>query len=97
MNGPLDAALERELAAARARGEPVALAAVVEGEGAGRRILIWRGGEAIGDLGSPRLNQRVALYAEGLIERGGRERKRFVTPAGEVLIEATVIVGDGDA
>lgn len=70
-------------------GERVALVTIVNGPGTRRRMLVWRGGEALGDLGSPRLNQRVALYAEGLVVRGGVERKRFEIPGGEIEIETT--------
>jgi hypothetical protein len=83
-------AIDRELERCRLAGERVALAVIVAGPGAGRRLLVWRRGEALGDLGSPRLNQRVALYAEGLVARGGAERKRFEIPGGEIEIETTV-------
>jgi xanthine/CO dehydrogenase XdhC/CoxF family maturation factor len=84
----LDAALDAALEA----GEAVALAEVVDGAGAGAgaRLLVWARGESLGDLGSPRLNQRVALYAEGLLARGGSERKHFDVPGGAVDIETTV-------
>ncbi len=82
--------IDRELAACVARGQAVALAVVTSGEGRGSRMLIWPAGQALGDLGSPRLNQRVALYAEGLIDRGGSEAKRFDVPEGELEIETIV-------
>lgn len=86
----IDRALERSLES----GEPAALAVIVGGASAhselGARLLVWGGGEAFGDLGSPRLNQRVALYAEGLLIRGGSERKSFEVPEGELEIETTV-------
>lgn len=83
-------AVDKALEAALRAGESVALARVVCGAGAGSRLLVWRRGEALGDLGSPRLNQRVALYAEGLLARGGSERKHFDVPGGDVEIETTV-------
>jgi len=83
-------AIDRELERCRQAEEAVALAVIVKGEGEGSRMLVWGGGEALGDLGSPRLNQRVALYAEGLLVRGGAERKSFDVPGGELEIETTV-------
>ncbi len=85
--------IERELEACRAAGQPVALAQVVSGPGRGARLLVWPGGQALGSLGAPRLNQRVALYMEGLLERGGTERKSFELPDGKVEIETTVYRG----
>lgn len=82
--------IDRELERCGQTGERVALAAIVGGAGQGARLLVWRGGAALGDLGSPRLNQRVALYAEGLLERGGSERKSFDVPDGELEIETTI-------
>jgi hypothetical protein len=67
----------------------VAEATIVVGANAGARLRIWPAGQIRGDLGWPRLNQRVALYAEQLFERGAREPsvKRFATPdAGEVQV-----------
>jgi len=71
------------------RGEPVALATVLSGPTAGRRLLVWAAGHTFGDLGWPRLNQRVALYAEQLLERGARPAaaKKFELPgAGNVEV-----------
>ncbi len=79
-----------ELERARAAGERLALAEIVDGPGVGSRLLVWPGGQALGSLGSPRLNQRVALYAEGLITRGGTARKRFDTPEGDVELLTAV-------
>lgn len=67
----------------------VAEATIVAGARAGARMRIWPAGQIEGDLGWPRLNQRVALYAEQLFERGAREPsvKRFATPdAGDVEV-----------
>ena len=87
-------AIDRELERSRQAGEAVALAVVTRGASpdseVGARLLVWEGGAALGDLGSPRLNQRVALYAEGLLVRGGSERKSFELPEGELEIETTV-------
>ena len=47
------------------------------------QLLIWPAGHTFGDLGWPRLNQRVALYAEQLFEKGPREMiKAFDLPDG---------------
>lgn len=82
--------IERELAACRAAGQPIAVAELLTGSARGARLLVWPGGQALGSLGSPRLNQRVALYVEGLLERGGTERKSFDLSEGTVEIETTV-------
>jgi hypothetical protein len=74
--------IEGLLAASRARGERVAVATVAEGDHRGARLLVWSAGHTYGDLGWPRLNQRVALYAEQLFERGAAapSSKRFDVP-----------------
>ena len=82
--------IDRELERCRRDGEAVALARIREGPRAGARLLVWPGGQALGDLGAPRLNQRVALYAEGLLVRGGTERKLFEVPGGEIAVETAV-------
>ncbi|KAB2962045.1 MAG: XdhC family protein [Thermoanaerobaculia bacterium] len=70
------------LAASAAEGETVALATVVAGPGTGSRLLVWPAGHTFGDLGWPRLNQRVALYAEQMFDRGAGAPliKRFAVP-----------------
>ena len=66
-----------------ARGERVARATVVTPRVGERVLLIWPAGHTFGDLGWPRLNQRVALYAEQLFEKGPREMtKAFDLPDG---------------
>ncbi len=87
----MDGVFAELLAGSRARGERVAIAEIVAGPGAGRRLLVWPAGHTYGDLGQPRLNQRAALYAEQLFERGARapatSAKRFDLPGeGEVEI-----------
>ncbi len=74
--------IESRLAEGLGRGETLALATVVTGSFAGRRMLVWSAGHTYGDLGWPRLNQRVSLYAEQLFERGtrGESVKRFAIP-----------------
>ena len=57
--------------------ELVALATVVGGPGIGNQLLVWPRGETLGDLGSPRLNQRAALYAEQIVPSFQSGRKRF--------------------
>lgn len=80
----------------------VAEATVVDGAHAGARLRIWPAGQIEGDLGWPRLNQRVALYAEQLFEKGARAPsvKRFATPdAGDVQVRfdflAEIANGEG--
>lgn len=79
------------LGASRARGEHVALATALDGASAGARLLVWSAGHTFGDLGWPRLNQRVALYAEQLFERGGAATtsKKFEVP-GSARVEIRV-------
>ena len=58
-------------------GQLVVLATVVEGIGVGRQLLIWPGGQTLGDLGSPRLNQQAALYGEQIAPSFESGRKSF--------------------
>ena len=83
-------AVDRELERCRRAGEVVALSQITRGRHRGARLLVWPGGEMLGDLGSPRLNQRVALYVEGVFDRGTSARKRFDVPDDELVIETTV-------
>jgi len=55
----------------------VSLVTVVAGPGTGGQLLVWPGGQTLGDLGSPRLNQRAGLYAEQLIATQVSARKTF--------------------
>jgi hypothetical protein len=85
----------QRLARSLERGERVAVAEIVSGVGAGRRLLVWSAGHTYGDLGWPRLNQRVALYAEQLFARGAaapeESVKRFAVPGeGEVDVRLTL-------
>jgi hypothetical protein len=71
------------LAESLRRGERVARATVEMPRDGVRYLLIWPAGHTFGDLGWPRLNQRVALYAEQLFEKGPREMtKAFDLPDG---------------
>ena len=83
--------LDGLLAESLGRGERVARATVLTAHGAERALLIWPAGHTFGDLGWPRLNQRVALYAEQLFERGATagSRKRFDVP-GAPKIEVSI-------
>jgi xanthine/CO dehydrogenase XdhC/CoxF family maturation factor len=79
--------LQRDLDRCVAAGRAVALATVVAGPGQGSRLLVGAAGDTRGDLGGPRLNQRAALYAEQLLEKGVREaRKSFQTTSGIVEV-----------
>lgn len=85
-------ALERQLAASLEAGQPVARARLVSGPGAGREMLIWPAGEVFGDLGSPRLNQRIALYVEAQFTKGWRSTasKQFKHGGEAYEVEFTV-------
>lgn len=94
----LEEAIENALEEARAAGERVAVARVTAGPWKGRRLLVWPGGEALGDLGAPRLNQRVALHAEAMLERGERTtRKPFDLRGTTVEVEVRTVGRAGDA
>lgn len=94
----LDERIDRELERAREGGERVALARVVGGPWIGRRLLVWPGGQALGDLGAPRLNQRVALHAEAMLERGERvTRKPFDLRGVTVEVEVRTLGVGRDA
>ena len=65
------------------------MATVVAGDGAGNRLLVWPAGHTRGDLGQPRLNQRAALYAEALLDKGkfpAAARKQFDVAEGSVEV-----------
>lgn len=78
--------------ASLARGVALARATVISGTSAGRRLLIWSAGQVYGDLGWPRLNQRVALFAEQLLS-GAHEvvEKPFDLPQGEVVVRVEIL------
>lgn len=65
------------------RGVAVAFGAVVAGPGVGRQMLVWKAGQTRGNLGWPRLNQRAALYAEQLLERGPQAARKVFDQQGE--------------
>ena len=67
----------RQLRRSIADQQLIAVATVVAGPGVGCQLLVWPGGQTLGDLGSPRLNQRAALYAEQLIPARQSARKTF--------------------
>jgi len=78
-----------ELAACLDRRELVVMASVVDGVGTGSQMLIWPRGETFGDLGSPRLNQRAALFAEQIVPslQSGRKMFRWDTHEIDVFFE----------
>lgn len=54
-------------------------------------MLVWGSGEVFGDLGAPRLNQRVATYGERLAQRGGEDsRKMFEGEEGPLEVDFTL-------
>jgi xanthine dehydrogenase accessory factor len=82
----VNARLFDELRACLARRELVAVATVLEGPGIGNQLLIWPGEQVLGDLGSPRLNQRAALFAEKAFQDFGGKRKALRTDEGRVEV-----------
>jgi len=91
MTGDLARGIDDALARALAAGEAVAEAVAESGPAAGRRLLVWSAGESFGDLGWPRLNQRVALFAEQLLDGGAeRAQKSFALPEGEVEVAVRI-------
>lgn len=89
--------VDTELERCSREGIAVVLATVVNGPWSGNRLLVWPGGQSLGDLGAPRLNQRVALFAEGLLGRGGKLRKRFDHLGDAVEVEVEVCGESGGA
>lgn len=71
--------------------ELIALATVVAGSGVGCQLLVWPGGQTLGDLGSPRLNQRAALHAEKLIPDRQSARKIFDSDSAAVDVFFEVV------
>lgn len=84
--------LAEQLDRSLAEGRSVARATIVNGPGAGRQMLIWPAGEIFGALGSPRLNQRVALFAEAQFSKNwqGTMQKRFDHAGQTLKVEFTV-------
>lgn len=74
----------RELRRCLEAREVVLLATVVGGPGCGNQLLVWPRGETLGDLGSPRLNQRAALYAEQVLPSHKPSRKQFTRDGFEI-------------
>lgn len=87
---PPDATSEAIEAALRT-GEPAALATIIEGVGAGRKLLVRPGGEPIGTLGDADLDRVVARDALGELE-AGRTGVRHYGPHGEARREESVAV-----
>jgi hypothetical protein len=66
--------------------------------GEARELEIWPSGQMRGDLGDPRLNQRVAQYAEAVLDKAAAKRphrhtKSFDQTAGAVEIEIEFELG----
>jgi hypothetical protein len=85
-------AIRQKIEASLAGGHPVAHATIVQGPGRGREMLIWPAGEIFGSVGSPRLNQRISLFAEAQFGKGwkGRSRKRFDHGGEQLVVEFVV-------
>jgi len=82
----LKASLFSELRGALERRELVTLATVLEGEHSGCQLLIWPGEQVLGDLGTPRLNQRAALFAEKVFQDLESKRKALRADEGRVEV-----------
>ncbi len=87
---PPDATGEAIEAALRT-GEPAALATIIEGEGAGAKLLVRPGAEPLGTLGDPDLDRVVARDALGELE-AGRTGIRHYGAHGEARREEGVAV-----
>lgn len=85
------------LALALQAGHPVALARVVAGPGLGNWLLVWPAGHTRGDLGQARLNQRAALYAEQLFERGAKPAQKSFDVEGQTVRVAYEFHGSREA
>lgn len=85
-------ALYRQLCNCLEERQLAALATVVDGPGIGNQLLIWPGGEALGDLGAPRLNQRAAIYGEQIIPDHATGRKSFQVDSQVVDVFFEVLV-----
>ena len=58
--------------------EPVlGVLTVIEGADVGRQLVVWPAGQTLGDLGSPRLNQRASLYAQQMFNQPETRKKLF--------------------
>lgn len=73
MNGEIFQELRASIDAERL----VVVATIVAGEGLGNQLLIWPAEQTLGDLGTPRLNQRAALAAEKAFSSFAGRRKTF--------------------
>jgi len=79
----------------------VVVATIVSGPGLGNQLLIWPAEQTLGDLGTPRLNQRAALFAEKAFQSFECKRRQIEHQGEEVEIffdvypppEKLVIVG----
>ncbi len=73
-----------ELRACIEREQLVVLATIVAGAGVGNQLLIWPAEQTLGDLGTPRLNQRAALFAEKAFQ-SFEAKRRTIDHQGEQL------------
>jgi xanthine dehydrogenase accessory factor len=68
--------VERKLARAVADGIASAVATLVDGDGAGRKLAVIEG-EVMGSLGSPKLDANVSREASGFLDDGRSDLRRF--------------------
>lgn len=85
-------ALYRQVGECLEARQLAALATVVEGPGIGNQLLIWPGGQTLGGLGAPRLNQRAAIYGEQVIPILASGRKSFQVDGEAVDVFFEVLV-----
>jgi xanthine dehydrogenase accessory factor len=77
--------------AAVRRNEPVALATVVDGPGAGRSLRVEPDREPVGTLGDPDLDRVVARDAEGELAASGMPAVRRYGPHGEAMLDEVAV------
>lgn len=80
----------RAALAARSGGRPVAVVVVAEGPGAGRRLLVFDAGEAVGSLGAPWLDDAARSFGAELMAAGGAASRSVSGPDGEMTLYAEV-------
>jgi xanthine dehydrogenase accessory factor len=81
-----------ELAAALRAEKPIALATVVQGPGAGRKMLVPTHGETIGTLGDRRLDHAVTRDARGALAAGATVSRHYGAHGEPEQDEVTIFV-----
>ena len=81
-----------ELAVALRAEQPIALATVVEGPGAGKKLLVPDRGECVGTLGDPRLDHAVSRDALGALAAGAAGIRHYGAHGEPEHDEVTVFI-----